>query len=281
MKWKRHMKHARWFRAIGLAVITSTVSLALAAQAGDPKDMLLRKLKEQFIPTEFSRDLTEITTTGAVVALQKDGLLVYGFPANTYPISAFMSVDKSIKFKYAGLFLHSSNACKIDGVTLPNGCNTLSTKTLMAGGKVWIYDISFRKKEISVIVATDPYDGERYIGELWLPFEKDHLPTLDEAVKMISEVLVVQPTQDQAAKTVPVSPPPPPPPTQRVYEDVAPPPPPPAPAATISMGQTKAQVTAAFGEPQRKAAAGPKEIFFYTDLKMKVTFTNGKVSSID
>jgi hypothetical protein len=47
------------------------------------------------------------------------------------------------------------------------------------------------------------------------------------------------------------------------------------------MGQTKAQVTTAFGEPQRKAAVGPKEIFFYTDLKMKVTFTSGKVSSIE
>jgi hypothetical protein len=70
-------------------------------------------------------------------------------------------------------------------------------------------------------------------------------------------------------------------PTQHQYEDLAPPPSPPAPAPTISMGQTKAQVTAAFGEPQRKAAAGPKEIYFYTDLKMKVTFTNGKVSSIE
>jgi hypothetical protein len=47
------------------------------------------------------------------------------------------------------------------------------------------------------------------------------------------------------------------------------------------MGQTKDQVTADFGEPQRKAAVGPKEIFFYTDLKMKVTFTNGKVSGVD
>ncbi len=73
----------------------------------------------------------------------------------------------------------------------------------------------------------------------------------------------------------------PPPPAQHQYEDLAPPPPPPAPAPTISMGQTKAQVTAAFGEPQRKAAAGPKEIFIYTDLKMKVTFTNGKVSGIE
>jgi hypothetical protein len=40
-------------------------------------------------------------------------------------------------------------------------------------------------------------------------------------------------------------------------------------------------VIAAFGEPQRKAAVGPKVIFFYTDIKMKVTFIGGKVSSID
>jgi hypothetical protein len=68
---------------------------------------------------------------------------------------------------------------------------------------------------------------------------------------------------------------------QPQFQDVAPPPPPPAPAPTISMGQTKSQVIVAFGEPQRKAAAGPKEFFFYTELKMKVTFTNGKVSGIE
>jgi hypothetical protein len=70
-------------------------------------------------------------------------------------------------------------------------------------------------------------------------------------------------------------------PAQHQYESLAAPQPPPAPAPTLSTGQTKDQVIAAFGEPQRKAAAGPKEIFIYTDLKMKVTFTNGKVSSIE
>jgi len=70
-------------------------------------------------------------------------------------------------------------------------------------------------------------------------------------------------------------------PAQHKYEDLAAPQPPPAPAPTVSIGQTKDQVIAAFGEPQRKAAAGPKEFFFYTELKMKVTFTNGKVSSIE
>jgi tetratricopeptide (TPR) repeat protein len=66
---------------------------------------------------------------------------------------------------------------------------------------------------------------------------------------------------------------------QTPYQDVAPPPPPPAPAPTISLGQTKEQVAAAFGEPVRKAVLGPKEIFFYKE--MKVTFTNGKVSNVD
>jgi len=67
----------------------------------------------------------------------------------------------------------------------------------------------------------------------------------------------------------------------RQYDDVAPPPPPPAPTPTVTIGELKAQVTADFGEPQRKAASGAKEIYFYSDLKMKVTFVNGKVTSID
>jgi hypothetical protein len=68
---------------------------------------------------------------------------------------------------------------------------------------------------------------------------------------------------------------------QHKYDDLAAPQPPPAPAPTISTGQTRDQVIAAFGEPQRKAAVGPKEIYFYPDLKIKVTFINRKVSSIE
>lgn len=60
---------------------------------------------------------------------------------------------------------------------------------------------------------------------------------------------------------------------------IAPPPPPSdAPPPTIALGQTKDQVTAAFGQPLREANLGAKEIFYYKD--MKVTFTNGKVSDV-
>jgi hypothetical protein len=61
---------------------------------------------------------------------------------------------------------------------------------------------------------------------------------------------------------------------------IAPPPPPTdAPPPTIAIGQTRDQVTAAFGQPTRVAKLGAKEILYYKD--MKVTLTNGKVSNVE
>jgi hypothetical protein len=116
--------------------------------------------------------------------------------------------------------------------------------------------------------------------EYWYKRYYGNLEGIDE-MKTASAATLFPPGHLENESAMPLAATPPAAPAQRQYEDVAPPPPPPAPAPTISMGQTNEQVTAAFGEPQRKAAAGPKEIYFYTDLKMKVTFTNGKVSSIE
>jgi hypothetical protein len=62
-----------------------------------------------------------------------------------------------------------------------------------------------------------------------------------------------------------------------------PPPPPPsdvpaAPPKTISLGQTKEQVTAAFGQPEKIVKLANKEIYYYKDLK--VTFVAGKVTDV-
>lgn len=68
--------------------------------------------------------------------------------------------------------------------------------------------------------------------------------------------------------------------TAAPLSDIAPPPPPAdAPPPTVTVGQTKAQVTAAFGQPVKAAKIGAKEIFYYKD--MKVTFINGKVSNVE
>jgi hypothetical protein len=47
---------------------------------------------------------------------------------------------------------------------------------------------------------------------------------------------------------------------------------------SIELGQTADQVVALLGQPDRKATLGPKEIYFYKD--MKVTLQNGRVSDV-
>jgi len=48
--------------------------------------------------------------------------------------------------------------------------------------------------------------------------------------------------------------------------------------ASIEMGMTPAQVEAALGKPEKKVTLGPKQIYYYKD--MKVTFKDGKVSDV-
>jgi len=75
------------------------------------------------------------------------------------------------------------------------------------------------------------------------------------------------------------------PPTPAVGGGVASPPPPLAagaaagPPPTVSLGQTIAEVTAAFGPPTRIIDLGVKKIYVYKDVK--VTFKAGKVSDVE
>jgi hypothetical protein len=242
-------------------------------------------------------------------------------------------------------------------------------RILAAGDKCWILSITVQKDGVQFKLYTDPDDsGVRHRGDLKFPFpNKKQVPTTDEMLATIAEVLTVVPAADQPAQAANTSSAPnpaesglqatvsgkylmdkggaeldivsdtgctmlipgsqpavgfyqvsgdtltirctvsgysfsfkvqgnklvadngqvwiqqgstPAPPAHQ-YDDLSAPPPPPAPAPTIKIGERKAQVVTDFGEPQRKAATGPKEIYFYTDLKMKVTFVNGKVSSIE
>jgi hypothetical protein len=278
------MTQVQWFRVFGLAAIASMVTLSLAAQTGDPKDLLLKKLNEQFAPTRFTADKSGIVTSGVVVALKKDGLLVYTVTVPSAPISVYKNGKLSQGF--GDMF----KVGMVDGMGRPGGASSIPSKKLPGGEKVWVSGIGVENDSILVQVTTDPYDDGRYFGTLKFLVPKGTVPTPDDAVKAISEVLDVQAAQDQAGQGGQSSPPvtsgQPLAPASEVapaaYGDIAPPPPPPPPTLpipTIALGQSKDQVTAAFGEPVRKAVQGAKEIYVYKD--MKVTFTSGKVSDVE
>jgi hypothetical protein len=276
MRWKRLMKQVRWYYAYGLSAITMMLSLTLAAQ-GDPKDVLLKKLNEQFVPTKFTADKSDIVTAGVVVALKEDGLLVYTVTVPMAPIS----VPK--KGKLIQGFGDMMGVGMVDGMGRPGGISSVPIKNLVAGEKVWVKAIELAKDSVMVQVVTDPYDDGRYFGTIKFLIPKGTVPTPEDGVKMISEVLDVQPAQDQGSQQAPApapAPAPVPTPAPAPMQAIAPPPPPAdAPPPTIEIGQAKEQVTAAFGQPVKAAKIGAKEIFYYKD--MKVTFTNGKVSNVE
>jgi len=271
------MKQVRWFRALGLAAITLAVSHTLAAQTGDAKDLLLKKLNEQFVPTKFTADKSDIVTAGSVVALKDDGLLLYPVTVPMAPIS----VPKKGKLMQG--FGDMMGVGMVDGLGRPGGSASIPKKTLVAGEKAWVRAIELAKDSIMVQVVTDPYDDGRYFATIKFLITKGAVPTPEDGVKMISEVLDVQPAQDQGAQQAPApapAPAPMPTPAPAPMQAIAPPPPPPdAPPPTIEVGPTMDQITTGFGQPLRVAKLGVKTIFYYKD--MKVTFTNGKVSNVE
>ena len=270
-------------------------ALGMAAQAGDPATQIQAKLVSQLKLTKATADRSDIVTAGDVVVLQKDGLMMcstassYAF-SNTYNngvLSAnYNNRAKDAAKSYAKAFGLSrfglgGGASVTDAAN--NGC---PSRKFVAGEKFWITGIVAQKDGILVSTFSDPFGDDRYYGEIKFPFAKGTVPPVDDFVKTFAEVITVQPVDDSgsqgdqggqpAQEAAPAAAPAAPAPMAAI----APPPPPAdAPPPTIALGQTKSQVTAAFGQPVRMAKLGVKEIYYYKD--MKVTFTNGKVSNVE
>lgn len=284
--------------------MASILTSGAIAQAGDPATLIQDKLTSQIKLTKSTADHTDIVTAGDVVLLHKDGLMMcssdssYAF-SNTYSNGALSAnyknraKDAAKAFGLGKIPVFGSGTSATDAAK--NGC---TSRKFVAGEKFWVTGISVLKDGILVSAFSDAYNNTRYYGEIKFSFPKVSVPPVDDFVKTVSEVITVAPADDKGDKsdqaaqggqdaqpaqgsqpaqaTAPAAPAAPSAPMAAI-----PPPPPPAdaPPPTIAIGQTKDQVTAAFGQPTRVAKLGAKEIYYYKD--MKVTFTSGKVSNVE
>ena len=275
--------------AFGLAATAAIFTMGLQAQI-DPGTLAQQKLVSQIKLTKTAADRSDIVTPGDVVLLHKDGLMMcssdssYAF-SNSYNNGVLAANSKNRAKDAAKSFGRSfipfgGGANAADAAN--NGCNS---RKFVAGEKFWVTGVTVQKDGIVVGTYSDPYNDVRFYGEIKFPFAKGAAPPPDDFVKTVSEVITVVPSDDggqggQPAQAAAPTPAPSPTPAPAPMAAIPPPPPPAdAPPPTIAMGQTKDQVTAAFGQPTRMAKLGAKEIYYYKD--MKVTFTNGKVSDVD
>jgi len=280
----------------GLAVAGTMIALGVQAQSGDPGAAIQAKLVSQIKLTKPTADHTDIVTAGDVVLLQKDGLMMCS-SASTYAFSntyngGVLSANYNNRAKDAAKsFLKGRLPFGGGGSAADAANNGCASRKFVAGEKFWVTGVTPQKDGIVVATFSDPYqdpsnpggDKVHFYGEIKFVYPHGVAPGPDDFAKTVSEVMTVAPADDSdkgggapAQAAAPAAPAPPPAPMAAI----APPPPPAdAPPPTIAIGQTKDQVTTAFGQPTRMAKVGVKEIFYYKD--MKVTFTNGKVSNVE
>jgi hypothetical protein len=269
------MKRTYFGYALGLAVLMLLVNVTLLAQSGE-SDLIQQRLLSQYPLTQITADRSDIVSPGSVVRLQRDGLVMWsvaspGAASNTY---------KNGRISQGGAGF--GKALMIASIA-PGGLagGGYPARKFVPGENCWVTGITVQKDGVQIKLYSDPYLGLRYYANLKFPFtDKNQIPAADQVMAVVAEVLAVVPTQnqpDQAATVPQVAPPPQP----ASYQSIAPPPPPEAQAPSISLGMSKDQVVAGFGEPTRKAVAGTKEFFVYADTKMKITFVNGVVSDIE
>lgn len=285
----------------------STLFLAVfpLAQAHAEKT-LEEQLQSEYMITTPTADNTDIVTQGSVLVLQKKGFSAGAASSKVLTLNTYK--DGQI---HAGAATAVRRFGGIPGIGyIPGVGAAAGTAAGAAGGsrdfvngeKLYVTQITVDRGKDGIIfdLISDSYgDSGRFKGQMRFQFPKGAVKAADLAAAdaMISQVFKIQPPDDnanaqqqpagnaqqaapannaaaQAPAPAPVADAPPPP--------IPPPPPPadepPAPPKSIDLGQTKDQVIAAFGQPQRTAKVGAKEIFFYKDLK--VTFTGGKVSDV-
>jgi hypothetical protein len=258
-------------RTIGY-IIAVLACLSPWAYGQDPKTEIQNRLNSQFVLTRFTADHTDIVKAGSVLVLQKEGLVMFSVDTNPPPTSTYKNGKLSMGF---GTSL----------VAVRTGDNAVPHRTFVQGEKFWLSATSVEDDGVYLLVISDPFNDVRYYTKLKFPLNKKAPQSADAIMKEISEVVTLdnggdqntaqqsQPQQQQA-----------PPPAQNpaTMAPIAPPPPPvdapPAQPKTISIGQTRDQVIAIFGQPQKVVKLGAKEIDIYPD--MKVTFVNNKVSTV-
>jgi len=268
-----------------MAAMLLALSLGVFLYAA-PQDQASKPNIEQQLKTQYR--LTRVGANGVV--LQAGSVLVIQ--------------QDNIKANPASNQLYWSNLYKKDGhVKQPAimiksgsaGVDKSNLRFLQVGEKIYVTNIEIKSADIVFSLQScgicnpstiDPNDVP-YRAELSFQFHKGFVDSVDfnEIQGTIGQVFGIAPppenSTDAGAPTPPMSEP-----KALVgeapFQPIQPPPPPadqpPPPPKTISKGNTKNQVVAVFGQPEKIVKLDAKEIYYYKDFK--VTFVNGKVADV-
>jgi hypothetical protein len=278
------------------ALLTTLIILAMPfAGNAQSKAAIEKKLQAEYTTTQATADQTDIVTAGSILVLKKGNIIMAPVSGTNYYQNTYR--EGKISQNAAGKISNGLGRFSKLGVPGVGAPSAPATRTFVPGEKVWVTKIECRDDGLVFQLFTDAYAEVRYKADLKFFFDKKGaMPSADEMSKMVGEVFKIQPADDQTGgaqqqqqaapaqqQQAPAAIAPPPPVAETPLAPIPPPPPPPdepqAPPKTLKIGQSKDDVIANFGQPEKVVKLGTKEIYYYKDLG-KVTFVNGKVTDV-
>jgi hypothetical protein len=268
------MRNRQLFLTWFAAVLAAAFSMA---QAQGPKATLEKQLESEFLLTTPTADNTDIVTTGSVLVLQKKGLSAGAVSSKVVTQNTYK--DGQIK---SGAATAVRRFGALPGIGLVPGVGAVAgtaagtaggSRDFVNGEKMYVTKITVDRAKNGIVfdLISDAYgDAGRFKASLRIEVPKGALASEDltKVDPTIAEVFKIAPADQSAAAApapaqAPVAQAPPPPP----LEPIAPPPPPPpdpvVETKSIEVGQTKDQVVAILGKPDKTFKVGTKEIYQY------------------
>ncbi len=257
--------------------------------AAQSKSAVEKKLVSEYALTQATADQSDIVTAGAILVLKKGNIIMAPVSGTNF----YQNTYKEGKISQNALGKINNGLNRFSHLPGASAPSAPATRTFVPGEKVWVTKIECKDDGVVFDLYTDAYADVRYKAALKFYFSpKGPVPSADEMDKLVGEVFKVQPADDKAAPTgdqqqqqqqAPAAQAAPPAAPDPALAPIAPPPPPPdapqAPPKELKLGQTKDEVIASFGQPEKVVKLGTKEIYYYKDLG-KVTFVNGKVTDV-
>lgn len=245
------------FILVILVVVLASGATSLYGQ--DQKAEIQKKLSSEFKRTRLTADGSDVATAGTVLVLHKDGLLMCSMEAKTPPTNTYKNGAISMGFGANMAWTMALSAANQQPANIPQ-------RKFVTGEKFWVADYVVKDDGVVFQFYSDPFDNVRYYGQLKFPVSKGAFPPAENMMKTIAEVVTNDAaTQESAPADSPA------PQSQAGGAPAQAP-------KTITLGQTKDEVVAILGQPQKMVNLGAKEMYYYPD--MKVIFTNGKVSDV-
>jgi hypothetical protein len=251
------------------AILAMLLATSSFAKAEDPT-ALRQRLESKYPLTSINAE-GSIVIQGAVLTLQKGGLTAGASSSCT-------NEYKNDRISLARVSQATCNSkthywCKHS----PYGC----PREFVAGEKLYVTGIEFGD-DIVFSLASDPINSVTYKAKI--RFQPG--AQADQSVAEVFSVAppdahpAVAPTTAQASEPGPV--------TSTVatptasgdepFKDILPPQ---APAPTLTLGSTVAQVVAILGKPARVIDRSPKEqAYIYNHPDQEITFVDGKVTEV-